>query len=397
MMNHVARRMFHGKLLVVLAMTFMAGAVHAQSVDKQSGVSQGITGTWQGTLELPANKSLRLVLKIAKANDGGLTGNFYSIDQTGKPFPIERIKVADGDVKFEIPAIGGGYEGSLSKDGTSITGTWVQGDPLPLVLTRVNDDAAWTIPAYSPPKKMAADAKPGFDVVTIKPSEPGKPGKWLGYGRGHYKTFNTNVNDLIATAYGLHAKQILNAPPWLGTDLYDLDGIPDAEGDPSEAQQQIMLQKLLADRFALKFHHEKRELAVFTITVAKGGPKLTKSTAAPDDPIGFNYRKLGQLTVRNLTIAGFATWMQASAMDRPVVDQTGLTDRYDFKLNWTPDGSQFEQFRGTGWVLPAPSDDPNAPPSLSTAIQEQLGLKMESVKAMDDVIVIDHVEKPSAN
>lgn len=390
-MNHVARRMFYGKLLIVLATTLVAGALHAQSVAGQS-----INGTWQGTLET-GSKSLRLVLKIAKVNDGSLKGTFYTIDQTGKPFSMERIKVANGDVKFEVPDIGAGYEGKLSGDGKSIDGSWVQSNPLPLTLTRVNEDAAWAIPAYTPPKKMAADAKPGFDVVTIKPSEPGKPGKWLGYGRGHYRTFNTNVNDLIADAYGLHAKQILNAPPWLGADLYDLDGIPDAEGDPSEAQQQIMLQKLLADRFALKFHHEQRELSAYVITVAKGGPKLTKSTAAPDDPDGFNYRKLGELTVRNLTIAGFAMWMQASAMDRPVVDKTGLTDRYDFKLSWTPDGSQFEQFRGTGWTAPPTTEDPNAPPSLYTAIQEQLGLKMDAVKTPVDVIVIDHVEKPSAN
>jgi uncharacterized protein (TIGR03435 family) len=83
-------------------------------------------------------------------------------------------------------------------------------------------------------------------------------------------------------------------------------------------------------------------------------------------------------------------------MDKPVVDQTGLPDRYDFELKWTPDESQYAHFRGIApMVLPPPTNDPNAPPSLYIAMQEQLGLKMGTAKLPDDVIVIDHVEKPS--
>jgi uncharacterized protein (TIGR03435 family) len=98
-----------------------------------------------------------------------------------------------------------------------------------------------------------------------------------------------------------------------------------------------------------------------------------------------------------MSMADFASWMQTGVMDRPVVDQTGLTDRYDFQLKWTPDESQFGQFRSTGPTMPPPTDAPNAPPTLYTAIKEQLGLKMGPGKVPDDVIVIDHVEKPSAN
>lgn len=157
-----------------------------------------------------------------------------------------------------------------------------------------------------------------------------------------------------------------------------------------------MLQKLLADRFKLKFHHEQKELPVYVITVAKGGAKMTKEASGPDGPSTFNFRDLGDLRVRNLTMADFATWFQASVTDKPVVDHTGLTDRYDFDLKWTPDDSQFVQFRGSN-PLPPPRDNPNAPPSLYTAVQEQLGLKIESNKTPDDVMVIDHVERPSAN
>jgi uncharacterized protein (TIGR03435 family) len=98
-----------------------------------------------------------------------------------------------------------------------------------------------------------------------------------------------------------------------------------------------------------------------------------------------------------MTMTDFAIWMQAGVMDKPVVDQTELSGRYDFQLKWTPDESQFAQFRGTGRVVPPPTNDPNAPPSLYTAMQEQLGLKMGTAKFQNDVIVIDHVEKPSEN
>jgi uncharacterized protein (TIGR03435 family) len=95
-----------------------------------------------------------------------------------------------------------------------------------------------------------------------------------------------------------------------------------------------------------------------------------------------------------LAMQDFAGLLQSAVLDRPVVDQTGLAGRWDFTLNWTPDESQFV---GMGIKVPAPSDKLDAPPGLFTAIQEQLGLKLDSIKAPVDVLVIDHVEKPSAN
>jgi uncharacterized protein (TIGR03435 family) len=131
--------------------------------------------------------------------------------------------------------------------------------------------------------------------------------------------------------------------------------------------------------------------------VAGSGPKMTKTTSAQTDTPAFFFRALGDLTVRNQNMTDFATWMQNGVMDRPVVDQTGLTDRYDFQLKWTPDESQFAAFRGVGAVVPPPADSATAPPLLYTAITEQLGLKMGPGKVPVDVIVIDHAEKPSAN
>jgi uncharacterized protein (TIGR03435 family) len=154
-----------------------------------------------------------------------------------------------------------------------------------------------------------------------------------------------------------------------------------------------MLQKLLADRFKLAFHHDKKELPVYALVVAKGGPKLTKSEADANATPSLLFRGLGTLPVRNATIADFAGVMQAAVLDRPVVDQTGLTGRYDFVLTWTPDETQFG---GLGVKVPPPSENAAAP-DLFTAIQQQVGLKFEPTKASVDVIVIDKVEKPSEN
>jgi uncharacterized protein (TIGR03435 family) len=359
--------------------------------------AQGIVGTWQGTLH--AGRDLRIVVKISKADGGGYKADFYSIDQGGAPISANKLTLDGTAVNISVTAIGGAYDGKLSADSKTIAGNWTQGpNPLPLSLTRAIPETEWAIPPPTPPvPPMAADANPSFDVATIKPSVPNRPGKGFGFRAGHFVTFNTNLNDLIAYAYGLHSKQIIDGPAWFATDLFDIEAKPDAEGRPNQKQMAVMVQKLLAERFQLKFHHDKRELSVYVITVAGGGPKMTKSTTGPNDPTGFGFRALGDLIVRNLTMADFATWMQSGVMDRPVVDQTGLPDRYDFQLKWTPDDSQFSQFRGSGVTVPPPTDNAAAPPGLYTALTEQLGLKMGPGKVPDDVIVIDHVEKPSEN
>ena len=360
--------------------------------------STDIVGVWQGTLHIAqANRDLRIEIRIAKGSDGSYKTTFYSIDQGGRPLAATKTTLENGTVTFTMEMIGGKYEGKMSPDGKTITGTWSQGpNPLPLVLERTTEDAAWPIP--EPPKPMAANADPGFDVATVKPTKPGSQGKGIGFDGQKFIANHFDMNDLIAFAYGLHAKQIIGAPDWFATDLYDVAGTPDVSGQPSLHQMELMMQKLLPDRFALKFHHEQRELPVYIITVAPGGPKMKVTKLGPNDPQPFFFRGLGDLVVGNMTIKEVATWFQSSVMDRPVVDHTGLTDRYDFTLKWTPDDSQFAQFRS---VLPptasAAGDNPNAPPSLYTAMPEQLGLKIEAGKAMDDVIVIDHVEKPSAN
>ncbi len=353
-----------------------------------------ITGTWQGTLH--AGKDLRIVMKVSKADSGGLKAVMYSIDQGGQPIPASSITLQGTTLKFAIAAIGGNYEGKLANtDGTLITGNWTQGpNPLPLDLTLANDKTAWTIPEPPPPPvPMAADANPAFEVATIKPSVPDAPGKGFGLRGRNFSTLNTTLSDLITFAYGLHARQITGGPGWMDSDRYDLAAVPDKPGVPNDKQLKLMVQKLLTDRFRLAFHREKKELTVFAITVAKTGAKLSKSEDNSNGVPGLFFRGLGNLPARNATIADFAGVMQTAVLDRPVVDQTGLTGRFDFTLTWTPDETQFG---GRGGQVPPPANG-TAPPDLFTAMQEQLGLKMESTKAPVDVLVIDHVEKPSDN
>jgi uncharacterized protein (TIGR03435 family) len=149
---------------------------------------------------------------------------------------------------------------------------------------------------------------------------------------------------------------------------------------------QSLIRKVLAERFGLKLHRDSRELSVYAITVAKGGEKMVRSMGDPNGlPDENDNASNGLVTMRvtNMSMVDFAMIFQFF-LDRPSVDQTGLTGRYDFQLKWTPD---------EGHV----ATDGNAPPGLFTAIQEQIGLKLEPVKAPAQVLVIDAVQRPSGN
>ena len=139
--------------------------------------AQNITGTWQGTLKAGGSE-LRIVFKISTTDADKLKAVLYSIDQGGSAYPPARHSTGfdgkNGDIR-----IGGSYEGKLSADGNSIAGTWTQGPPLPLNLTRATNETAWAIPEPPPPPKpMAADANPAFEVATIKPSKPEDAGQF---------------------------------------------------------------------------------------------------------------------------------------------------------------------------------------------------------------------------
>ena len=358
-------------------------------------LAQDLAGTWQGTLLPPGGKELRVVIKVSKSDGSALRAIMYSIDQGGSGIPVNPVTLQGSTVKMTVPSVGGSYEGKLEANGDSITGNWKQGpSPLALNLKRATAQTAWAIPEPPPPPKpMAADANPEFEVATIKPATPDRPGKAFMVRGRQFSTINTTLNDLITFAYGIHAKQITGGPAWLETEKFDLAAQPGGEGQPNDKQWKAMVQKLLADRFHLTFHRDKKELSVYAIVIGKNGPKLTKSESTSSLP-GLFFRGLGNLPVINATMADFAGVMQGAVLDRPVVDQTGLAGRWDFTLLWTPD--EF-QFGGAGAKLPPPANNAAAPPDLFTAFQEQLGLKLESTKAQAEVFVIERVAKPTEN
>lgn len=359
-----------------------------------AAAKSALEGTWQGTLQV--GKGLRTVVKISMGADGALKSEFYSIDQGSQKIGVKSTTLQDGNVRLDVENIGGTYTGKLSPDGNTITGNWLQGDkPLPLVLVRATTETAWAIP--EPPKPvapMAKDAKPNWDVATIKPAPPDEKGKGFGGPPRHFRTGNTTLNDLISFAYEVSPKQVVGGPSWMETDKFDITtGEPDVPGAPNFVQMKAMLRRLLEQRFGLKFHSDKREMSAYVLTVAKGGPKLTKSQG--DHQAGAFYfpGKLGNLVFRDDTMDIFCSGLQGSVFDRPVVNRTGLEGNWDGALKWTPDESQFTAFN----MKIVPDESPDAPPPFFTAIQEQLGLKLDAEKTAVDVMVLDHVEKPSEN
>jgi uncharacterized protein (TIGR03435 family) len=232
-------------------------------------------------------------------------------------------------------------------------------------------------------KPMAPTAKPVFEVATIKPSDPDDSGTGFQTRGRHVRVQNESITNMIMFAYGVHPKQIVGGPDWM-KDRYDIDGVPDVEGLPSVRQQREMLQNLLADRFKLKFHREKRELAIYAIVPAKGGAKLTKTASDPDslpDQTGNGNENQMTMRFRNNSMDDFADGLHYF-VDKPVVNQTGLPGRFDFTLQWS------------SGMAPATGSEV---PGMFTAMQEQLGLKLEATKAPVEVLVVDAVERPSQN
>lgn len=264
---------------------------------------------------------------------------------------------------------------------------------------------------------------PKYEVATIKPSTSSSAD-----GRSPMRLMMTPdgtslqgvpVQLLLQQAFGVERDRIVGAPAWVKSNRYDIE----AKVAPGEApkmekqkleQRREMLLPLLAERFNLKYHHETRELPMYTLVVAKGGPKLTESKpedAIPDDgakaggPPKDRIGNRGMITMNPGGIEAhgggitFLAHALSAIVGRSVVDKTGLTGTYDFKLQWTPDDAAMPMAHGIAEGGPPKNDMPAdaGGPSLFTALEEQLGLKLESQKGPADVIVIDHIDLPSQN
>lgn len=223
-----------------------------------------------------------------------------------------------------------------------------------------------------------------FDVATVKATPSGTREFRLGAQHGTLTGRNITLAQYIAFAYDVLPAQIAGAPAWVKQETFDIIGKGAVSASDEDVQK--MLQALLEKRFGLKLHRESKEMPVYVLTVAKGGPKMHE---AKESSGGFRLGR-GKVQGDGVTMGNFAGIL-SGRVDRPVVDGTGLTGSYDFELQWTPQAAP---------ASPNPdeaSPDPSGP-SIFTAVQEQLGLRLEARRAPVPLLVLDHVERaPTPN
>ncbi len=245
--------------------------------------------------------------------------------------------------------------------------------------------------AQAPTARPAFDA---FEVATVKPVEADlKAGRMFRMdGEHRWVATNYTLTALIALAYDLNPRTISGGPGWVDTQQFNIEAVTPGDVRPVRLEQMRMLRALLVERFGLKFHRQEKEFAIYALSVARGGPKL-QAAAKPDDPpqlVGVVYPGKIEVPAKSVTMDDFVAMLQRATLDRPTVNRTGLTGKYDFNLYWAPDETQY------GGQVPVAGADAPSPP-LFTAMQEQLGLKLEATRGMVSAMVVDEVERPSAN
>jgi uncharacterized protein (TIGR03435 family) len=232
-----------------------------------------------------------------------------------------------------------------------------------------------------------------IEVATVKASKPDATGINNHFGRELFSYTNVDLQTLIETIYRLKDYQVLNAPGWLRSERWDIQA--KTTGPTTMRQKLDALKLLIAERFHLKFHHDTRDLPVYSLVVAKNGPKILKSDNTDNVPGGIS-NSSGKIVGHKCEISMLADFLAAD-LNMPIQDKTQLSGRYDFRVEWAPDAPRqmpkTDVVDGPDALLPADA----LRPSIFTAVQEQLGLKLEVRKDKVQVIVIDSVEKPSEN
>jgi uncharacterized protein (TIGR03435 family) len=265
---------------------------------------------------------------------------------------------------------------------------------------------------------------PTFEVASVKPNKPDASGRvqvGIAFEPGRFNATAVTVKQLIALAYHVREIQVVGGPSWIDSDRFDIDA-KEEDADvaamqklpPEERQKQLRLrvQSLLGERFKLKVNFESKDLPVYALLVAKNGPKLQESkpvgssasgAKGPGGQSGEVPQMMsmgpGELTGQGLPLESLATLL-SQQLGRTVLNKTGLTGKYDFTLKWAPEQGRATMMQGppsggTGADNAPPPD--SSGPSIFTAIQEQLGLKLESTKGPVESLVVEHVEKPTEN
>jgi uncharacterized protein (TIGR03435 family) len=262
-----------------------------------------------------------------------------------------------------------------------------------------------------------ADKKPEFEVASIRPHQAALRTTWFDFtatADGVNATGITLVK-LIRNAYGIRNfptdDRVAALPDWAKSEMYDVHAkMADSDiaefqklsNDQQSERRRLMLQLLLEERCKLKLHHETGQRPIYALVVAKDGPKMKEAKPGETYPGGIkgedgkpvvggalNFVRTGSVTAQLFSMSNFASFLNSPAigLERPVVDKTSLTGTYDFTLLFKPDQ--------VGSAEATSSDDTR--PSIFTALQEQLGLRLEPTKGSVDVLVVDHLERPSEN
>lgn len=242
---------------------------------------------------------------------------------------------------------------------------------------------------------LAAGQTKEFEVASVKPhngEDDGRVGIQITPG-GRWRATNVPLQLLLQIAYELKPGQMTGAPGWINNERYDIDAKLDETlgPNPKPGEMQPYLQSLLEKRFQLKFHRETKEMQVYALVVAKGGPKMKLADPAERGP---SIRMgMGQLTMAKVDMDQFVRELSRQ-VGRPVLNQTELTGQYTMELTFAPEGGGGHGDGPPGERGPAPGGEG---PTVFTAVQEQLGLRLDSKKAPVQMFVVDRIERPEAN
>jgi uncharacterized protein (TIGR03435 family) len=268
-------------------------------------------------------------------------------------------------------------------------------------MRRLGLSVAFMVCGLGATRGICQTAAPGpvFDVSTVKPSHAtdGHTHLYRHPDDGGFEAINISLKGLLGFAYDLPETRVIGGPAWLDSEKWDIQAKSSAEvdaaihklggGDASRAEKQHMVQALLAERFKLTAHQETRELPVYALVVAKGGPKFQKTEANGTD-IGTGN---SHIKIHGGDSVEILAEQLAKVLGRVVLDRTGILGRYDISLRWTPENGQPDKVNG------ASSPEETNGPSIFTAVQEQLGLRLDAQKGPVGVLVVDGVEMPTEN
>jgi len=371
------------RALLASALFALAAAVslHAQTAPPD------LVGTWQGTLALPNGNSTRVAFSFAKNPDGSLHGGVKFVD-SGAGLVLTSIAFTAPDLTATQSMVSMTFQGKLSADGHSIVGAWSQaGRAMPLTLALAAPAEIWK-PAG--PAAMAADADPSYEVAVIKPALPEEQHPIWNLQAPEFHATGTNTAELIKMVYKIRGRQILNAPPWVEADKFDIIAKPDTPGVPSEDQSRVMIRKLLTERFHLVCHTATQDFPVLVMSLDPKGPRPTPSDPNFNVHGGMIMHQNGddiEIHISGVTMHEFVTDLMNRYRDRQIVDETGLTGTYDITLHLPPAALQ-----GIG--------DGGAEDEVGSdyiAAAEHAGFKFVAKKASQPVVIVDHIDPPTPN